>query len=102
MQVQFSQHMLNDRMDRYVVIATEVGFGEVAMSIQRTDVRYGGKVTIQLTTTGVIIIKNDFDLIVTMYCTTVKQAHHLFRVNHLPQAVYKAIQRNSRHGYCAI
>ena len=52
----FSKHALNDREDRIVWIATEIGFGQVLDTIQIYDVDRSYR-RVELTETGVAIIK---------------------------------------------
>lgn len=102
MKVAFTKHMTQDRVDRYVKIATEVGFGRTVMTIKREDrIRTSEAVTLYLTSTGVLIIRNQSEEIVTMYCPTVAQAKARFGVERLPQFLFNAICDNYRRGYCA-
>jgi hypothetical protein len=97
--VKFSQHMLTDRVDRYVMIATKVGFGEVLYSTAQKG-RPNGTTIAELTTTGVMIVKTAEGTIVTMYCATLATAMHTFNLQRLPSALYKVIVRNQTKGYC--
>lgn len=97
----FSKHMREDRVDRYVAIATKVGFGEVFMSSTYSDKdgRWTDR-TVELTTTGVCIVKTKDGTILTMYCGTLTHIKTSFKLDRLPHNLYSAITRNERHGYC--
>lgn len=102
MRVTLTKHMAQDRLDRYARIATEVGFGRTVMTIKQEDRReWCGMVTLYLTSTGVLIIRNQQEEIVTMYCPTVKQVKMRFGIERLPQFLFNAICNNYRNGYCA-
>jgi hypothetical protein len=94
--------MEQDRLDRYARIATEVGFGRTVMTIKEEDRRRQHEiVTLYLTSTGVLIIRNQQEEIVTMYCPTIKQVKKHFGIERLPQFLFHAICDNYRRGYCA-
>lgn len=97
----FSRHMTNDRADRYVMIATKVGFGEVLYTSTYSD--KGGKWhnrTVELTSTGVCIVKSESGTIVTMYCVTLALAKSYFKLEKMPRDLFAAIRLNERKGYC--
>lgn len=97
----FSKHMTRDRADRYVLIATKVGFGEVLYTRQRVASN-GHEVIMELTSTGVIIVRGLDRTIVTMYCTTLACAKLYFELDRLPKNLLSAINRNQRNGYCMV
>jgi hypothetical protein len=102
MRVTLTKHMEQDRLDRYARIATEVGFGRTVMTIKEEDRRRRHEiVTLYLTSTGVLIIRNQQEEIVTMYCPTIKQVKKHFGIERLPQFLFHAICDNYRRGYCA-
>ena len=69
----FSRHALEDREERIVWIATEIGFGRVLDTIQIYDVDRSYR-RVELTETGVAIIKAiDEEFIITMYLPTQRQ-----------------------------
>ena len=71
--VTFSKHALQDREERIVWIATEIGFGQVIDTIQIYDVDRSYR-RVELTETGVAIIKAvDKEFIITMYLPTQRQ-----------------------------
>ena len=69
----FTRHALEEREDRIVWIATEVGFGQVIDTIQIYDAERGYR-RVELTETGVAIIKAvDEEFIITMFLPTQRQ-----------------------------
>ena len=97
----FSRHMIEDRADRYVTIATKVGFGEVLYTSTYSDRegRWHNR-TVQLTSTGVCIVRAEDNTIVTMYCATLAIVKSYFRIEKLPRELFAAIRLNERKGYC--
>ena len=96
----FSRHMTTDRADRYVTIATKVGFGDVLYSVQRNG-RYG-MVNMELTSTGVIFVKGLDGYIITMYCATVATIKCYFGLERMPVSLYNSVRSNEKRGYCGI
>lgn len=102
MRVTLTKHMEQDRLDRYARIATEVGFGRTVMTIKEEDRRRQHEiVTLYLTSTGVLIVRNQQEEIITMYCPTVGQVKRHFGIERLPQFLFNAICDNYHKGYCA-
>ena len=97
----FSRHMTEDRADRYATIATKVGFGEVMYTTTYSDRegRWHNR-TVQLTSTGVCIVRAEDNTIVTMYCATLSIVKSYFRIEKLPRELFAAIRLNERKGYC--
>ena len=97
----FSRHMVEDRTDRYVTIATKVGFGEVLYTSTYSDRegRWHNR-TVQLTSTGVCIVRAEDNTIVTMYCATLAIVKSYFHIEKLPKDLFTAIRLNERKGYC--
>lgn len=97
----FSRHMKMDRVDRYATIATKVGFGEVLYSSTYSDKdgRWHNR-TVELTSTGVCIVKSESGTIITMYCVTLALAKSYFKLEKIPRELFAAIRLNERKGYC--
>ena len=97
----FSRHMVEDRADRYATIATKVGFGEVLYTSTYSDRegRWHNR-TVQLTSTGVCIVRAEDNTIVTMYCATIAIVKSYFRIEKLPRELFAAIRLNEKKGYC--
>ena len=97
----FSRHMVEDRTDRYVTIATKVGFGEVLYTSTYSDRNgYWKNRTVELTSTGVCIVRAEDKTIVTMYCVTLALAKSYFKLDMMPKELFAAISLNERKGYC--
>ena len=97
----FSKHMVEDRVDRYVTIATKVGFGEVLYTSTYSDRNGSWKNrTVELTSTGVCIVRAEDKTIVTMYCVTLALAKSYFKIDRMPKELFAAIRLNERKGYC--
>ena len=97
----FSRHVLEDRLDRCATIATKVGFGEVLYTSTYSDRegRWHNR-TVQLTSTGVCIVRAEDNTIVTMYCATLAIVKSYFHIEKLPRELFAAIRLNERKGYC--
>lgn len=103
MKTNFSKHMTEERADRYVMIATKVGFGEVRYTA--TEDKCGRlEVTriVELTSTGVVIVRAMDRTVVTMYCATIATALNLLHMDRLPPELYRTIRTNEKRGYCNI
>lgn len=97
----FSKHFVQDRADRYVTIASKVGFGTVLYSINRTS-SDGREVIMELTTTGVVFVRAMDRTIITMYCATIPIAKGYFNIDKLPRELLFAICTNQKRGYCGV
>ena len=97
----FSRHLVEDRLDRCATIATKVGFGEVLYTSTYSDRegRWHNR-TVQLTSTGVCIVRAEDNTIVTMYCATIAIVKSYFKIEKLPRDLFAAIRLNERKGYC--
>lgn len=97
----FSKHLVQDREERYITIATKVGFGTVQYSINRTS-SDGREIIMELTTTGVVLVRALDKTIITMYCATISIAKGYFGIEKLPRDLLCAILSNQKRGYCGI
>lgn len=97
----FSKHVIEDRLDRCATIAAKVGFGEVLYTSTYSDRagRWRNR-TIQLTSTGVCIVRAEDNTIVTMYCATLAAIKSCFRIEKLPRELFTTIRLNEKRGYC--
>lgn len=77
---QVSQHAKIDRIDRLMVIAEHIGWGEIVMeAVDENDSDH----MICLTSTGVMIIKGiKTDTLITAYVPTPKKLSHLCHLCH--------------------
>ena len=96
----FSRHALEEREDRIVWIATEVGFGQVVDTIQIYDVERSYR-RVELTETGVAIIKAiDEEVVITMYLPTQRQLIGWYGdKNLIPIRLLNVAKRNEKRGW---
>ena len=96
----FTRHALEEREDRIVWIATEVGFGQVVDTIQIYDVERGYR-RVELTETGVAIIKAvDEEVVITMYLPTQRQLVKWYgSKNAVPIRLLNVAKRNEKRGW---
>lgn len=96
----FSKHALNDREDRIIWIATEVGFGEIIDTLIIGDEQRGRRRAC-LTSTGVVIIKaEDKELVITMFCPTVNQVVGWYgNKNIVPIRLLNVCKQNEKRGW---
>lgn len=101
--VKFSRHALEDREDRIVFIATNVGFGEVYDTIQIYEVDRGYR-KVELTETGVAIIKAvDEELVITMFVPSRAQLIKWYGdKNIVPIRLLNVAKRNEKKGWANI
>lgn len=97
----FSKHLIQDREERYLTIATKIGFGTVQYSVTRTSTD-GREVIMELTTTGVVLVRAMDMTIITMYCATIPIAKGYFNIDRLPRELLLTISHNQKKGYCGI
>ena len=89
-------HFKNDRADRYAFIATTVGLGEVIHShTQIYSKQYKDPCVVEITTTGVAIIKAPSGAIVSMYILTLSEAERYFETT-IPLILTAIIKANMR------
>ena len=96
----FSRHALEEREDRIVWIATEVGFGQVVDTIQIYDAERSYR-RVELTETGVAIIKAvDEEIVITMYLPTQRQLINWYGDRNLiPIRLLNVAKRNEKRGW---
>ena len=96
----FSKHALNDREDRIVWIATEIGFGQVVDTIQIYDVDRSYR-RVELTETGVAIIKAvNEEFVITMYLPTQRQLINWYGDKNLvPIRLLNMAKRHEKKGW---
>lgn len=98
--VKFSEHMVADRMDRYLFIATKVGFGEVVLETATSTTE--GRAIIQVTSTGVLMVRGRRNTIITMYLATVSQIHNYFTEQEIPRDIIIAAKSNEKRKYITL
>ena len=96
----FSKHALNDREDRIVWIATEIGFGQIVDTIQIYDADRSYR-RVELTETGVAIIKAvDEEFVITMYLPTQRQLIKWYgNKNLVPIHLLNVAKRHEKKGW---
>lgn len=92
--VTFSKHMVNDRTDRYVFIATKLGFGDVIFTTSTNTSEGAG--TVNITSTGVIIVKGYKNTIITLYIATLSQIKQYYGRTMIPMELLKQVRRNEK------
>lgn len=95
-----TNHMKNDRMNRWLFINETIGVGEVI----RSTAPYIHERTKQLchkelTSTGVIIIKGENALVITCYIATIEQAKSFYPNGRMPLALEGRVRTNTKRGY---
>lgn len=96
---EISQHIIQDRLERMVLIATTIGYGNIIKEFV-TQGKYG-KVRQCITDTGVVIIKELFtEKVITVYAIRINRAIALYRTKapneRIPQKLYTAIVNNEK------
>lgn len=95
--VVFSKHMLQDRTDRYVFIATQLGFGEIIFS--KPHQTSAGAGTFNITSTGVIMIMGYNNTVITMYIGSAEQIRAAYGKNQIPRELVHQIRRNEKRNF---
>lgn len=92
--MKFSEHILNERMERVVAIAMAIGMGEVVLSVPDKHPNR----TASLTSTGVVLITADSGVVVTMYLATYEQIDKMYHVaeKEIPKAIKKVVENNRK------
>lgn len=96
----FSNHIKLDREERYITIATKVGFGEVIYTTESKNAK--GTTKMELTTTGVVIVRALDATLITLYCATIPIIKKYFRFEKIPRDLYFVVKNNEKRGYCNI
>lgn len=93
-----TKHLIEDRADRVVFIATTVGFGDIVEEFYVEDNH--GKHFECVTSTGVIIVKGlDKKTVVTMYVAHHNQIKRLYKERKIPRNLQAVIKRNEKKGW---
>ena len=91
-----SKHLLEDRSDRLISIATTVGFGKIIYK-RKLEAESAWAV---FTDTGVMLVTDTHDsFIITMYLVSIKQAFAIFH-GEIPVDLFEVIKRNQKKGLC--
>ena len=93
-----TKHFRQDRADRYAFIATRVGIGTIIQSYEQPIRKHSDGCVVNVTTTGVAIVKNGNGEIVTMYVLTESEANKYFP-DGMPMLLRGVIKANMRKKY---
>ena len=96
---EISKHIIKDRMERMVLIATTIGYGNIVREFV-TDGKYG-KIRQCITDTGVMILKEyETDKVITLYAITIDRLIATYRAEvpneRVPQYLYKTVLNNQK------
>ena len=99
-QTKLSKHAKLDRPDRILWIVRDVGFGQLADTIQIYDVDRGYR-RVELYETGVAVIKAvDEEMVITMYLPTQRQLIGWYGdKNLIPIRLLNVAKRNEKRGW---
>lgn len=89
-----TKHFRNDRIERATYIAQTIGFGEVVREIN--DYYQGRFERRQLTETGVIIVRNIDNVIVTMFIASIKQVKGMYDNGAAPSWIIAKAKKNAQ------
>ena len=93
-----SFHVFQDGMNRYSFIRNSIGFGEPIVVLTE-DKKVGGNATTTLTSTGVVVIRNAHNTIITTYIANMKQAKTIYfkatKNTMMPRSLWLAINYNN-------
>ena len=88
-------------MDRYTNIATKVVFVTFLYTTECAEQQeqYHNR-TVELTSTGVCIVRAADKTVITLYCATLAVIKSIFKLKKLPTQLFAAVAFNERKGYC--
>lgn len=90
-----TNHFKRDRIERAAYISQTVGFGDVVQtSVGYSEGRYNRR---ELMETGVIIVRNENDVIITMFIATEKQVKAMYKGNKVPQWLMRKVRNNKKY-----
>lgn len=89
-----SKHLIEDRSDRLMKIATTVGFGEISYKKRMNNGLHA-----VFTTTGIMMITDPHDtFIITMYFANIEKVAAIFK-GKTPKDLISQIHKNMKKGY---
>jgi hypothetical protein len=93
--MKLTYHFTSERLDRYAFIATTIGVGEVVHSHKQTRTKVGdAPCTVDITNTGVAVVRTPENAIVTMYILTIGEAKKYYA--DMPMMLEAIIRTNMR------
>ena len=94
-------HFRDERVDRATYIAQTVGFGKICYTSEYWT-REGLYTIIELTETGVMIVRGANGILITMYIASKKDVLNLFkqgRLGRVPTWLMAKVEKNKQKGY---
>lgn len=94
-----SAHAIIDRADRFSAIENSIGWGK---PIAEAPDKQGNDATATLTDTGVLVVRNRDNMIITAFVATVRQAQAVWGRGHggrMPQKLWNVINYNNNTEY---
>jgi len=92
-----SEHFKNDRADRYAFIATTMGVGKTIHTFKQPTNKWGTDgCVVEITTTGIAVVKTTDGMLVTMYVLTLKEAEKYFANTVMPMLLTAVIKNNMK------
>ena len=98
MEIKISRHMKMERAGRYGYIATTVGVGQVVRTVERINSNSGKLCKVQVTDTGVVMVRGNDDTIMTMYLANIQEIEKYFD-GAVPFVLAAIVQMNMRKGH---
>ena len=93
-----TKHFMKERAGRYAFIATTVGIGKPVHTIERINSNSGELCYVQVTDTGVVMVKSKDNAIITLYLANITEIQTYF-VNGVPCVIEAIVKRNMKKGY---
>lgn len=102
--VHFSKHVIMDREERYLLIATKVGFGEIVKTTAYNHNHTEQKRMAKLSTTGVVTIWDEWGkTLITVFCGSLATIKKIFYPRErMSQDLFNVIRNNEKRGYCSL
>ena len=97
--MKLSHHLMKERAGRYAFIATTVGLGEVVHRCRRIHHGDNRLMTVNITSTGVVLVEGDGNEIVTLYLANITEIEQYFSDGRVPCILEARIKTNMRRGY---
>lgn len=91
-----SNHVAHDRMDRVLLIAQKIGWGEIVLAMpdhDRTDC------FIHLTSTGILLVKGKDDTLITAYPASISLVKVMYGYHgyaRIPDYLYNRVIKNQK------
>lgn len=93
--INFSKHVTEDRMDRYLFIATHMGFGEIIYETWDDD-KYNYKC---ITSTGVVLVLSpDKETVITLFLGDYDKIYALMK-GEVPPELKKTLKQYAKKGW---